>query len=33
MNQGNTICLIGRDLLRHCVLIYNGPMGSYTISY
>jgi hypothetical protein len=33
MNQGSTISLIGRDLLRHCVLIYNGPMGSYTLSY
>ena len=33
LNQGRTISLIGRDLLRHCVLIYNGPMGSYTISF
>jgi len=33
MNQGKTVCLIGRDLLRHCVLIYNGPMGSYTIAF
>lgn len=33
MNQGKVISLIGRDLLRHCVLIYNGPMGSYTISF
>ena len=33
MNQGTTISLIGRDLLRNCVLIYNGPMGSYTLSF
>lgn len=33
LNQGKTIALIGRDLLRHCVLIYNGPMGSYTLSF
>jgi predicted aspartyl protease len=33
LNQGHTISLIGRDLLRHCVLIYNGPMGSYTITF
>src|SRR6266487_2699825 len=25
MHQGQTRCLIGRDVLRHCVLIYNGP--------
>ena len=33
MNQGQTISLIGRDLLRHFLLVYNGPMGSYTISF
>ena len=33
MNQGKTICLLGRDVLRHCVLIYNGPQGSYTIAF
>lgn len=27
------ISLIGRDFLRHCLLIYNGPMGSYSISF
>ncbi|PWU10670.1 MAG: hypothetical protein C5B50_25000 [Verrucomicrobia bacterium] len=29
----NLISLIGRDLLRHCVLVYNGPLGSYTIAF
>lgn len=29
----NLLSLIGRDLLRHCVLIYNGPMGAYTLSF
>ncbi len=33
MNQGNTISLIGRDVLRYCVLIYNGPMGCCTIAF
>lgn len=33
MNQGTTISLIGRDVLRHYVLIYNGPMGCYTIAF
>src|SRR5260370_4890127 len=33
MNQGKTICLIERDVLRHCILIYNGPMGSYSHSF
>jgi gag-polyprotein putative aspartyl protease len=33
MNQGQTICLLGRDILRYCVLIYNGPQGSYTIAF
>ena len=33
MNQGKTISLIGRDLLRYCVLIYSGPMGCYTLSF
>ncbi|SRR6266498_285452 len=27
------VSLIGRDILRHCVLVYNGPMGSYSISF
>ena len=33
MNQGQTICLLGRDILRYCVLIYNGPQCSYTIAF
>ncbi|MBI5397599.1 MAG: aspartyl protease family protein [Verrucomicrobia bacterium] len=27
------ISLIGRDILRQCVLVYNGPMGSYTMAF
>ena len=33
MTGQNLISLIGRDVLRHCVLVYNGPMGSYTIAF
>jgi len=33
LNQGKTLSLIGRDVLRHWVLVYNGPMGCYTISF
>jgi hypothetical protein len=33
MNMGETIALLGRDILRYCVLIYNGPQGSYTIAF
>jgi hypothetical protein len=33
MNQPGIICLFGRDILRYCVLIYNGPQGSYTIAF
>lgn len=27
------IALIGRDLLRQCVFIYNGPLGVFTLSW
>ena len=30
-NQGIHV-LIGRDLLQHCVLFYNGMIGSFTLS-
>ena len=33
MTGQNLISLIGRDVLRHCVLVYNGPLGSYTIAF
>jgi hypothetical protein len=33
MNQLPLVCLLGRDVLRHFVLIYNGPQGSYTIAF
>ena len=26
-------CLIGRDALRHCLMIYNGPDQSYTLGF
>ena len=26
-------CLIGRDALRHCLVIYNGPDNSYTLGF
>lgn len=25
--------LIGRDILQHCVLIYNGSLGQFTLAY
>ncbi len=25
--------LIGRDILQHCVLIYNGGLGFYTLAF
>ena len=33
MTGQGLISLIGCDVLRHCVLVYNGPMGSYTIAF
>jgi predicted aspartyl protease len=27
------LLLIGRDILRSCVLIYNGPLGCYTLAF
>jgi hypothetical protein len=29
----NLLVLIGRDILRHCVLVYNGPLGCYTLAF
>jgi predicted aspartyl protease len=26
------IMLIGRDMLRHCILVYNGPTGQFTLA-
>jgi hypothetical protein len=26
------LVLIGRDLLQHCVLVYNGPAGGFTLT-
>lgn len=26
------LVLIGRDVLQHCVLVYNGPAGSFSLS-
>ncbi len=29
----NFDALIGRDVLQHCVLTYNGSMGWFTLAY
>lgn len=29
----DVIALVGRDYLQHCLLIWNGPNGSWTIAY
>jgi hypothetical protein len=29
----NKIFLLGMDLLSQCLLVYNGPMGSFTLAY
>ncbi len=26
------LVLMGRDVLQHCVLVYNGPAGSFSLS-
>ena len=31
-NQGFKV-LIGRDVLAGCVLVYNGPIGHYTLCF
>lgn len=33
LKDQNLLLLIGRDILRHCVLIYNGPLGCYTLAF
>jgi len=33
LKDQNLLLLIGRDILRACVLIYNGPLGCYTIAF
>ena len=32
LGQSGVIGVIGRDILKRCVLIYNGPDGSYSLS-
>ena len=32
LDDEQTIALVGRDFLRRCLLVYNGPMGSCTLS-
>jgi hypothetical protein len=27
------LALIGRDVLQHCLLVYNGPLKSYSLSF
>lgn len=31
--QGPLIALLGRDILRHFVLVYNGPAGMFTLAF
>ncbi len=31
--QNNKIALVGMDILHQCVLIYNGPQGSFTLAF
>ncbi len=31
-NPGPLIALIGRDILHHFILIYNGPSGNFTLA-
>jgi len=31
--QGPLIALLGRDILQHFVLVYNGPLGTFTIAF
>ncbi len=33
LDQGETLGLIGRDFLRHCLVVYNGPLGGCTLSF
>ena len=33
LKDQNLLFLIDRDILRHCVLIYNGPLGCYTLAF
>lgn len=33
LKDQDIIALIGRDILSHCILIMNGPAGSYSISF
>lgn len=33
LDDEQTIALVGRDFLRRCLLVYNGPMGSCTLSF
>jgi hypothetical protein len=33
LKDQNLLVLIGRDILRNCVLVYNGPMGCYTLAF
>lgn len=30
---GQLVALLGRDILQHFVLIYNGPFGSFSLAY
>ncbi len=31
--SGPLVALLGRDVLQRCILIYNGPMGSFVLAF
>ena len=33
MGQGRMLALIGRDFLRQCLLVYNGPAGNCSLAF
>ncbi len=33
LNLGDIECLLGRDILRDAILVYNGPTQSFTLSF
>ena len=33
LGMGSTECLLGRDILRHAILVYNGPTQTFSLSF
>jgi hypothetical protein len=31
--SGSFQCLLGRDLLAHCLFVYDGPSGTFTLAF